>query len=138
MRAIDQLTGAGDEDGGKENIINILGHGRVGGPFSFHYIDMELCNINLHDYIHNNRHVVADMPSFRRNSEAYVTNDASPVTKILNMWTIMQQIAAGLEFIHVHRQVHRDMKPRNGWNLQDKFSDIGSIIFLLSRLLENN
>jgi serine/threonine protein kinase len=121
MRAIDQLQGAEDEDGGgKENIIDILGHGRFGGPFSFHYIDMELCDINLHEYIYN-RHVVTDMPSFRRNSVAFVDNDASPATKVLNSWTIMQQIAAGLAFIHLHGQVHRDMKPRNGGNLQDKF-----------------
>jgi serine/threonine protein kinase len=121
MRVIEQLQRAGDEGGGgKENIIDILGHGRFGGPFSFHYIDMELCDINLYDYIYNRR-VVADMPPFRRNSAAFVLNVASPTTKILNIWTIMQHIAAGLAFIHLHGQVHRDMKPRNGGILQEKF-----------------
>jgi serine/threonine protein kinase len=116
MRAVDQLQGAEDEGGGKENIVDILGHGRFRGPFSFHYIDMELCDINLHDYIHkiNNRNVVIDLPSFRRNSASFVHTDALPTTTILNIWTIMLQIASGLAFIHFHSQVHRDMKPRNG------------------------
>jgi serine/threonine protein kinase len=78
---------------------------------------MELCDINLHDYIYNNRRVVTDMPSFRRNSAAFVRDNVSVVTKLLNVWTIMQQIASGLAFIHFHSQVHRDMKPRNGGNL---------------------
>jgi len=114
MRAVDQLQGAEDEGGGKKNIVDILGHGRFGGPFSFHYIDMELCDINLHDYIHNNTNVVTDMPSFRWHSASFVHNNAFSATTILSIWTIMHQIASGLAFIHFHGQVHRDMKPRNG------------------------
>lgn len=32
----------------------------------------------------------------------------------LGIWHIMQQIAAGVKFIHQHGVIHRDLKPANG------------------------
>lgn len=32
----------------------------------------------------------------------------------MNNWDILEQIASGVQFIHNHRQVHRDLKPQNG------------------------
>jgi serine/threonine protein kinase len=34
--------------------------------------------------------------------------------RVRNIWTVGVQVARGLEFIHSHKIVHRDVKPENG------------------------
>jgi serine/threonine protein kinase len=87
------------------NIVEVRDSGKF--PSSPHvYIDMELCEMNLEEYIK----VV--WTAARCEMEWPVDFMAK------QLWTIMNQITSGLEFIHRHNKVHRDLKPANGLFLQ--------------------
>lgn len=105
MKAIDELS----HDGGHPNIITVLCHDWRGPPFSFYFIDMELCELSLHHYIHGDRSL--DQP--RSATPLFVSRDSPFPTIALNVWMIMSHITRGVEFIHSRKQVHRDLKPRN-------------------------
>jgi len=99
------------------NIIAILGHGKIECPGLLGcFIDMELCNQTLDNYIHKGRLSEADLGTRQSNDvvPVYATKNSSPLTKLRNIWVIMGQVANGLEFMHARKQVHRDLKPRNG------------------------
>ena len=50
-----------------------------------------------------------------RNSNPSLRTKGSDVyVKLRNIWTIMTHISKGLEFLHCHKQAHRDLKPQNG------------------------
>jgi len=77
-----------------ENIVAVYRYDRLG---DWYYIDMELCEFNLEQYI-------------------YDFGTAAPTLPMLNMTTllkIMQEVSRGLAFIHKSRKVHRDIKPQN-------------------------
>jgi serine/threonine protein kinase len=78
----------------------------------YYYIDMELCDINLDDYIHGDRNVIF-LTTRGFASNVFVAKECSLLEKMRNLWTIMIHISQGLEFIHQNGQVHRDLKPRN-------------------------
>jgi len=67
---------------------------------------MEYCNFNLQDYIH---------PKTSESTPVFVREPGSG--SLLQIWTVMSQIAAGVEYIHQKGQVHRDIKPENGIRL---------------------
>ena len=104
------------ENGGHENIVRILGQGFI-PSFDYFYIDMELCDMTLKDYIDywafNKDLAVQATPDL---APSMISNDCSLLLQMHNVWTIAAQIAAGLEFMHGHRQIHRDLKPGNGLN----------------------
>ena len=95
IRAIRKLC-----DGTHKNIIKVLDHGELVDSAYF-FIDMELCDFNLDDYIKGNWVVsqVGDFPA---------------AVKETRVWNVMQEITAGLIFVHEHKEVHRDLKPKNG------------------------
>ena len=66
---------------------------------------MQLCDINLDDYIYK------PWPSeLTAKSKFFVPEKPSiPVE-----WAILADLASGLAFIHSLGEVHRDLKPRNG------------------------
>lgn len=91
VRAIDKLC-----KHRHENIVTVLRHGWLNS--SYYFFDMELCEMNLEQYISGELNT----------SSVPETYDA---TEILN---IITQVTSGLDFIHNHAEVHRDLKPRNG------------------------
>jgi serine/threonine protein kinase len=63
---------------------------------------MELCQFNLEDYIRGGWPDGFDIKSRFASKEMIV------------IWEILGDIAKGLTFIHSLKEVHRDLKPRNG------------------------
>jgi serine/threonine protein kinase len=85
-----------------KNIVTIFRHGwlvshaRHARPLPIYYIDMELGGRNLEEY----------------SKDIYGgTNGRWP---LLDIWIIMGDIAAGLEYLHKRAIIHRDLKPENG------------------------
>jgi len=75
------------------NIVQVFRHGGM-DKSPYYYLDMELCDENLEQYMNRYR----------------CTNTSMGIWQI---WNIMAQIADGLSFIHHLGEVHRDMKPNN-------------------------
>jgi serine/threonine protein kinase len=73
---------------------------------NYYFIDMELCDINLHDFLHPK---TSPMQS-RLARFASVPSRSGPI----GMWDIMVQLTSGLKFIHDNGEVHSDLKPTNG------------------------
>jgi serine/threonine protein kinase len=105
IRAIDRLC----RPGGHPHIISILDHGWLSYD-SYYFIDMELCDLSLHDYIY-----VSQAAPVSGNS-VFVSKESDLLSTIQNIWIIQAQIADGLGFIHSQNLVHRDIKPRNSAN----------------------
>jgi len=103
VQAIEKLCGPGTH----VNIVQVLDHGLLSN-YPYYFIDMELCDLSLHDFIHLQN---SPLPS---QSVPYFAKDKSSVQQI---WTVMSQIAGGVEYIHRQRQIHRDIKPGNGDSL---------------------
>jgi serine/threonine protein kinase len=98
--------------GGCKYIVGILRHGRLEGSKKLYYIDMDLCNINLHDYLYDRSALVHEASLFHE--PAFVSRDSSIFVRVSNIWTIVNHISQGVAFIHGHQISHRDLKPRNG------------------------
>jgi serine/threonine protein kinase len=94
--------------GAHNNIIRVYGHGALRSS-TYHFIDMELCDFDLKEYIHYRRDPTA--PNRVPTNHVSGIGDAFGATEV---WSIMKQIANGVAYIHSHREAHRDLKPRNG------------------------
>jgi serine/threonine protein kinase len=106
------------ENGGHENIVTILSHGFI-QSFDYYYIDMELCDMTLKDYIDywaGSKEL--PLETSLDLAPSVICNDCSLLLQMRNVWAIASQIAAGLEFMHSHHQIHRDLKPGNGNAIQ--------------------
>lgn len=93
------------------NIVQVMHHDWFESSFGY-FIDMELCDLTLHEYI-NNRSIFVQQRSDFLNPPIFVSDDCSMHLNLLNIWTIITHIAQGLEFIHRERYSHRDLKPPN-------------------------
>jgi serine/threonine protein kinase len=87
-------------DGSNENIIKVIQTGNF-EDLSFAYIDMELCDMDLDEYI-------------KMKWSLYPIDGIPDECRI---WDIMTQIAGGLTFVHSKKEIHRDLKPSNGMDL---------------------
>jgi serine/threonine protein kinase len=97
-----------------QNIVQVLQHGCFRSDFLY-FIDMELCGLALDDYIHDRTRFVEQSPNFL-NHPTFVSDNCSIHLHLLNVWTIIDHIAQGLEFIHREHYAHRDLKPANSIN----------------------
>jgi serine/threonine protein kinase len=82
-RALGQLQKAGDH----KNIIQVLGHGWLGVSQNYFFIDMDLCDSNLHDYIHSpNRKFPVDETYLETlKNPVYVSRNSSLLVEIRNI-----------------------------------------------------
>jgi serine/threonine protein kinase len=103
-RAIDKLQ----ENKKHKNLVTITEHGWLAESW-FYYIDMELCQGNLDDYLHEKKTLTYESSSNPRFFNATLLEKGD-----WYIWDIMEQISKGIEFIHSRTLVHRDLKPRNG------------------------
>jgi serine/threonine protein kinase len=88
-----------------KNIVSVFRCGKLPSG-SYYYIDMELCDMNLEDYIE-----CRWTPRIPPPSADLIGHSTGWITEI---WKIMKDITRGLSFIHSNKRVHRDIKPRNG------------------------
>ena len=103
MHAIRRLCAEGPH----KNIVGVSKLGRL-LKSPYYFIDMELCDLNLHDYIHR------PAPPNPSESIPYFIHDAPPPLKAQQIWNIMKDIAGGIRYLHSLEMVHRDLKPANG------------------------
>jgi serine/threonine protein kinase len=95
-----------------QNIVQVIQHDWFESS-SGYFIDMELCSLTLHDYIHNRAPFIEKNPDLANHGPIFVSDDCSAHLKLLNIWSIINHIAQGLEFIHQEHYTHRDIKPLN-------------------------
>lgn len=88
-------------DGKHHNLIHFFSFGEL--EDDWFYIDMELCDFTLTDYIYYNR-TADELPCF---------DSLDSRSVVQQIWDIITQIADGVKFIHEMKYVHRDLKPNN-------------------------
>lgn len=97
------------------NIINILRHGSL-KLSDYDYVDMELCVLNLVDYLGNfDRSIVlSNEEAIQMCRPVFIQRELEGKEEQANIWIIMSHMALGLEFLHNQKYAHRDLKPNNG------------------------
>ena len=96
LRTIDKLC----KQNSHENIVAVYRYGQLG---DWCYIDMELWEFNLDQYI------------------AHTAKWSLPTLDTKILLKIMQDVSRGLAFIHENNTVHRDIKPENSTCIPDSF-----------------
>jgi len=94
------------QQGPPPHIVNVLRIGELRNT-RYLFIDMELCDLNLVEYIYCTKPREA-VPTF-------FIKDQPPPMKACQIWTVLLQIVKGVEYLHHKHMVHRDLKPANGY-----------------------
>ena|ERR1700738_5258745 len=105
LKVINNLRAGGQHN----NIVTVFSHGPLDDRQ--YYIDMELCLLNLYEYMHG------DIKSSFGVQQYWSPTQTDDTLSCLSLWGITDQIASGLEFIHNQGYLHRDLKPHNGMSL---------------------
>jgi serine/threonine protein kinase len=84
-----------------QNIVKVWRHGQLPNSGQY-YIDMELCDLSLREFIRSGGGARLSLFS------ALLQGG-----RVAYAWKIMEKVAAGLEHIHGQGLVHRDIKPEN-------------------------
>ena len=108
-RAVVKLCQAGAH----ENIVQLLRHGTFHNDsgWEYYYLDMELCEYNLEVYA---RDLWTPNSIEKMLSDACSESLLDVKPRMRYIWVIMSQISNGVAFLHRHKEIHRDLKPRNG------------------------
>ena len=92
-----------------KNIVTVMRVGKI-PKHLYWFIDMERCDLNLETYI-----LRKWTARLHQRVPFFVNIDSSPTSvKIAQARDLMKDIIEGLVFIHSHKMIHRDLKPRNG------------------------
>jgi len=106
------------EGGRRDHIIEVLRHGWLTGTIEkFYFIDMELADLSLDqyiDYVFHNKPLPSDVSFGQSFDPVFSSKHCTAVQRLRTVFAIGSQIAKGLEFIHQIGFVHRDLKPGNG------------------------
>jgi len=86
------------------HIVAVLRIGELRNRYLF--IDMELCDLNLLEYIYCTKP--------RQTVPPYFIKDQPAPMKARQIWTVMVHISKGVQYLHHQNVVHRDLKPANG------------------------
>lgn len=108
------------------NIIDVITHGQL-RP-AYYFIDMELCDLNLDEYLDGRITGVYGLLDWAKAKQDH--------GKFLIV-AIMQQLLSGLIFIHEHDEVHRDLNPHNGNATVPSIKFTSSLIFSKEWVVEN-
>jgi serine/threonine protein kinase len=91
------------DSGGNPHIVTIQ---KIGDIPQNVFFDMELCDMNLSDYIYGTQD--------ESSAATYFIKDQPPPMKSQQIWNVMLKITKGVEFLHAKNMVHRDLKPVSG------------------------
>jgi len=101
------------------NIIEILNHGWLENAGKVYFIDMELADLTLTeyiDYVFHNKRLDVTIPNTEGFNPVFSPRECSKLQRLQTTFEIVRQVVGGLEFLHNSGHVHRDLKPQNGKN----------------------